>query len=203
MWRGSRTDRSGEQAGFTLIEVLVALTVFAIASVIAYRGLDAVASTKSALDREIRFWRELGLVFDRMEADVGQSVPHPLQGGPATLTAPLRGASAVDNGFFLELARQDGNRPPVHVRYSCDHGELALSVSPLRPSVIRNEAEAAALQPTLLLHPIEHCEMAFLNAGNAWLSDWPGEQTATRPRAIRVRLTLGGRGQFERLFYLP
>ncbi len=203
MWRASRTDRSTEQAGFTLIEVLVALTVFAIASVIAYRGLDAVASTKSALDREIRFWRELGLVFDRMETDVGQSVPRPLQVTPTTLTAPLRGGSAVDNGFFLELARQDGNRPPVYIRYSCDHGELTLSLSPLRPSVIRSEAESAALQPTVLLHPVEHCEMAFLNSANAWFTDWPGEQTITRPRAIRVRLTLGGRGQFERLFYLP
>jgi len=203
MWRASRTDRSGEQAGFTLIEVLVALAVFAVASVIAYRGLDAVASTKSTLDREIRFWRELGLVFDRMETDFGQNVPHPLQAAPTTLTPPVRGGSAVDNGFFLELARQDGNRPPVYIRYSCDHGELTLSLSPLRTSVIRTEAEAAALQPTLLLNPIERCEMAFLNSANAWLADWPGEQATIRPRAIRVRLTLSGRGQFERLFHLP
>ena len=202
MWRASRTDRSGEQAGFTLIEVLVALAVFAIASVIAYRGLDAVASTKSSLDREIRFWRELGLVFDRMEVDVGQSVPHPLQATSTTLTAPVRGGSAADNGFFLELARQDGNRPPVHVHYRCDQGGLRLALAPL--NTLAQPAESSSgPQTTLLLRPIAHCEMAFLNAGNAWLSDWPGEQTATRPRAIRVRLTLGGRGQFERLFYLP
>ena len=52
MWRASRIKPQG---GFTLIEILVALAVFAIASLIAYRGLDAVASTKGALDREIRF----------------------------------------------------------------------------------------------------------------------------------------------------
>lgn len=202
MWRASRTDRIGEQAGFTLIEVLVALAVFAIASVIAYRGLDAVANTKSALDREIRFWRDLGLVFDRMEMDVGQSVPRPLQAASTTLTAPFRGGSAVDNGFFLELARQDGNRPPVHVHYSCEQGELKLALVPLNALALPVESTSGP-QITLLLHPIAHCEMAFLNSANAWLSDWPGEQSTLRPRAIRVRLTLSGRGQFERVFYLP
>ncbi len=120
MWRASRTDRLGGQAGFSLIEVLVALAVFAIASVIAYRGLDAVASTKSALDLEIRFWRELGLVFDRMEVDVGQSVPHPIQAAPTTLIAPIRGGSAADPGFSLDRSRPGGNRWPVPGEPGCD-----------------------------------------------------------------------------------
>ena len=48
------------QRGFALLEILVALTIFAISSVIAFGGLNAVISTKSALDRDIHFWRELG-----------------------------------------------------------------------------------------------------------------------------------------------
>ncbi|MFZ4539630.1 PulJ/GspJ family protein [Propionivibrio sp.] len=38
MWRVTRTERASEQAqgGFTLLEILVALTIFAIASLIAY-----------------------------------------------------------------------------------------------------------------------------------------------------------------------
>ena len=79
------SDRRGAVRGFTLLEILVALAIFALASVIAYGGLDSVTSTKSALDWEIRFWRELGLVFDRMEADFLQSVPHPLRDGPELL----------------------------------------------------------------------------------------------------------------------
>ena len=202
MWRASRTEPPRGQLGFTLVEVLVALAVFAIASVIAYRGLDAVASTKGALDREIRFWRELGLVFDRMETDFGQSLPHPLRSGQDSLAQPLRGSSAGDRGFFIELARHDGERPPVHVRYRCDSGELTLSLAPVNAYADRDGA-VAGMQHTLLLRPVERCEIAFLNAGNAWLTDWPGEQLQTRPRAIRIRVTLAGSGQFERLFYLP
>jgi len=202
MWRASSTDYPSGTDGFTLIEALVALAVFAIASVIAYRGLDAVASTKSALDREIRFWRELGLVFDRMETDVGQSVPRPLQVAPTKLASPLRGSSAVGNGFFVELVRHDGNRSPVRVLYRCDQGELRLVLTPLNSSAMLLESASAPLS-TLLLSSVERCELAFLNPANAWLTDWPGDQSITRPRAIRVRLTLSGRGDFERLFNLP
>jgi prepilin-type N-terminal cleavage/methylation domain-containing protein len=42
MWPAIRTRRA--EGGFTLLEILVALAVFAIASVIAYSGLNAVVS---------------------------------------------------------------------------------------------------------------------------------------------------------------
>ncbi|WP_153111865.1 type II secretion system minor pseudopilin GspJ [Propionivibrio limicola] len=209
MWHASRIDR---QRAFTLIEVLVALAVFAIASLIAYRGLDAVASTKSTLDQEIRFWRELGLVFDRMDTDFGQSVPRPLQVGSDTLTIPLRGGRAGDAdhpGFFIELARLDGNRAPVHVIYQCERGELTLSLLPIRcrsgvaNSPAAGERGAVTIKPTRLLQHVEQCDAAFLNGANAWLDEWPGDQSLVKPRAIRVRVTQSGRGQFERVFVLP
>ena len=37
------------QRGFTLVEMLVALTIFALMSVLAYRGLNAVLETRAHL----------------------------------------------------------------------------------------------------------------------------------------------------------
>jgi general secretion pathway protein J len=193
--------------GFTLLEILVALAIFALASVIAYSGLDSVASTKSALDKEIRFWRELGLVFDRMEADFLQSVPHPLRDAPELLLPPLRGGNILSNGesvgFFVELIRQDENRAQVRVRYLCEEGRLTLRVSTVNLFGVVQEDNTARASDTPLLQAVERCETAFLSAANAWLGEWPGNQALARPRAIRIRLALAGHGAFERTFHMP
>ncbi|MDR2450748.1 MAG: type II secretion system minor pseudopilin GspJ [Candidatus Accumulibacter sp.] len=207
MPRVSRTEAASREGGFTLLEILVALAIFALASVIAYQGLDSVASTKSALDKEIRFWRELGLVFDRMEADFLQSVPHPLRDGPELLFPPLRGGNAGDGGeskgFFVELIRQDENRAQVRVLYLCQQQRLVLRVSAASPAgMVEAEAARGSLD-TLLLPAVEACDTAFLGSANAWLGEWPGDQALARPRAIRIRLALAGQGAFERVFHMP
>ena len=197
----SRTKRC--QRGFTLLEILVALAVFAIASAIAYSGLNAVASTKSSLDREIRFWRELGQVFDRMEIDFTQTLPHLLRADDGELLPPLRARSAEAGGFFIELARSDGERSPVHVVYRCEGGVLSLRVGPVNASLNNSGALATALPAYPLLENVDDCAAAYLDANNAWRQLWPEDQAQLRPRAIRIRLTLAGRGQFERVYYLP
>jgi general secretion pathway protein J len=206
MPRASGTEAARRAGGFTLLEILVALAIFALASVIAYGGLDAVASTKSALDREIRFWRELGLVFDRMEADFLQSVPRPLRDGAELMLPPLRGGNdgSESRGFFIELVRQDENRAQVRVLYLCRQGRLALRVmSAASPAgAAAGEAVPASID-TILLSGVDACDTAFLGAADAWLAEWPGEQALARPQAIRIRHSLAGQGAFERVFYMP
>jgi general secretion pathway protein J len=207
MSRASRTETAPPaESGFTLLEILVALAIFAIASVIAYGGLDAVASTKSALDKEIRFWRELGLVFDRMEADFLQSVPHPLRDAQDILRVPLRGGNAgsggENDGFFVEMIRQDENRAQVRVRYLCEQGRLMLRVAAVSFSGVTDGDDGLTID-TPLLQAVERCEAAFLGDTNVWLAEWPGDQALARPRAISVRLALTGYGSFERVFHLP
>jgi general secretion pathway protein J len=207
MSRASKIETAFPEGGFTLLEILVALAIFALVSVIAYSGLDSVASTKSALDKEIRFWRELGLVFDRMEADFLQSVPHPLRDAPEVLLPPLRGGNVVSNGenvgFFVETIRQDENRAQVRVRYLCEQGRLTLRVSTVNLFGAAKRDGTAWGIDTLLLQAIERCETAFLGNTNVWLGEWPGDQALVRPQAIRIRLVLAGRGTFERLFHMP
>lgn len=208
MSRASRTDAALAEGGFTLLEVLVALAIFALASVIAYSGLDSVASTKGALEKEIRFWRELGLVFDRMEADFLQSVPQPLREAPEVLRPPLRGGNLAGSdgenaGFFIELIRHDADRAQVRVRYLCERGDLTLRAGAVNVLAATGEDAAGRAIETPLLRGVEGCETAFLSGANAWLAEWPGDQSLARPRAIRIRLALAGYGRFERVFPLP
>ena len=197
MSRASSATRA--QRGFTLLEILVALTIFAISSVIAYSGLNAVISTKSALDRDIHFWRELGQVFERMEMDFVQISPQLFRGADGAVVPPLRGERPDDSEFIIELTRHDEERIPLHVIYRCAQGTLSLSLEPVTG---RATASGAPMIHNLL-QDVEQCDAAYLGVNNSWLSAWPADSLALKPRAIRIRLSLAGRGQFERLYYLP
>lgn len=199
--RGIGACPSGEtQRGFTLLEVLVALAVFAAASSIAYSGLNAVVSIKGALDREMRFWRELGQVFDRLDVDLLQIVPHAFRNEQGVVLSPVLGSSANDDSAFaLELSRYDEDRVPIRASYRCDGGRVSLRLEKING----RSAGAPSVPVHVLLQDVERCAVAFLNVDNAWSSVWTGKETSAKPRAIRIRLTLAGRGQFERLYYLP
>ncbi len=188
------------ERGFTLLEVLVALVIFATASLIAYSGLNAVVSIKGSLDREMRFWRELGQVFDRLDVDLLQIVPHAFRNDQGNTLPPLLGDSANnDSAFSIELSRYDEDRTPIHASYRCDNGRISL-----RLETINGRPAGAPPAPVhVLLQDVERCAVAFLNVDNVWSTAWTGKETSAKPRAVRIRLTLAGRGQFERLYYLP
>jgi len=108
MWRATRIR--SRQGGFTLLEILVALAIFSIAAAIAYKGLDAVIASKQAMEREIRFWRETGQVFERMEMDFTQIAPRAWQTTPNSYLPPLQGEVTEREGFYVELSRSDDER---------------------------------------------------------------------------------------------
>src|SRR3954467_992247 len=56
--------------GFTLVELLVALAIFAVLSGFAYRALDTMLQSREALERESRKWRDVTVFVGRLERDL-------------------------------------------------------------------------------------------------------------------------------------
>lgn len=201
-----RHDRWIDRGGFTLLEVLVALAVFAIVSALAYRGLDSIATTRARLDQEMRMWRRIELVFERLNLDVTQVAPRSWKDSNNKERSAVQGTtSTTGSECQLDILRFGPDRMPVHVRYRLKDDQFLLDLIADADTLVNDASDASHYGSNILLDHVERCEMSFLDATNAWQSRWPVSNVAdrTRPRGIRLRLTLTGQGQFERTYYLP
>ncbi|KAF0814299.1 Type II secretion system protein J [Andreprevotia sp. IGB-42] len=198
--------RRAEQRGFTLLEVLVALIVFAILTLVAYQGLSRIADTKLRLDEEARQWRELSLVLDRFEEDVSQVANRPWRDTGGTLQPPVRGGAEMANAGQpgLALIRSARDRDPFHVAYRLKDGKLEML---LWDSL--DLAPRAIPQVFTLMPDVDSFTVWFLDADNVWQANWPNKQPGTTtvsmtpPRGIRVQLARKGGQQIERVYALP
>ncbi|KAF0866340.1 type II secretion system protein GspJ [Pseudomonas sp. LD120] len=102
-----------QQRGFTLIEVMVAIMLMALVSLIAWRGLDSVSRADSHLKASTEQTEALLRALNQLERDValraGTQLREPNLGdseGPAADSpAPLSVRSSDSKGFRLDLIR--------------------------------------------------------------------------------------------------
>lgn len=200
------------QRGFTLLEVLVAIAIFALISAMAYGSLNQVLHTRDRLEEERAFWQALTLAFLRIEEDVSQARTRPVRDvdggqrapfiGQPTDTRRLGAASLeLTHGGVLvvgEAVRSDLQR----VAYRLHEGVLQRLVWPQL-----DRAPQAKPIEIPLLSGVEDFRLRFYHPQGAWTDSWPplapvpgaGPVIPELPRGVEVRLTLAERGEFTRL----
>jgi general secretion pathway protein J len=191
--------------GFTLLEVLVALGVFAVVTLLAWRGLDIMTTAKARLDAEMRGWRELELVFERLNMDLTQITPRTWTDKGNQIRSPIQGTGSDDGASCqLDLLRFGNDNEPLHARYRVADGRLTLEFPAFAYSATASQP-GATQEPYLLLQGVSRCELTFIDNSNATLKRWPAGDAddMTRPRGLRLHLTLNGRGDFERVYFIP
>jgi general secretion pathway protein J len=87
--------------GFTLLELLVAISVLAIVSIIAWRGLESLVNTRERLEPERDDVRALLSAFGQLERDLAHTAPP----GFFALTSTPVAVRFSDEGQVLEIVR--------------------------------------------------------------------------------------------------
>jgi general secretion pathway protein J len=100
------------QGGFTLIEVLVAIALMALVSIMAWRGLDQVSRTRGRLDEQAQDNDRVVRVLGQVERDLEQAYVGAPR--PAPPTGALPGGIQVRKGSgapLLEIVRAAPGAP--------------------------------------------------------------------------------------------
>jgi general secretion pathway protein J len=204
MWRinrmvGTRPIRKVSR-GFTLIEILVALAVFSVVAIMAYRGVARITVVKQTLDTDNRKWRDIAVAMSRMEDDFTHVADRSYRDAGGVTQASFRGsAGPLDaDGAQLEFVRFDGNRL-VHIGYRLNKGTLELMLWDALDLAPRSVPTALPL-----LEHVQSFDVRFVDKAGAWQLAWPVAANAPQPpRGTEVAMKLESGETITRLFLLP
>lgn len=190
-------------AGFTLVELLVAVSIFAIMSVLSYGGLRHLLSLERGLLAATGRYDRLEFAVIMLESDFNELRP---RGVRDELGGPEPALRAGLGGDLLSLTRHVAPAPGTdgvalrRVRYRLEDGRLyrdvweALDRTPATPYTTRR-----------LLDGVEAFDVRFFSGGS-WQETWPpGDAAATRnnlPQGVEFRLELTARQNLRRLLVL-
>lgn len=186
------------QRGLTLIELMVALAIFAVLGVLSYRALAEVSTSRTRLEDGFERWRSIGRAMQRIDADLLQLVA---PAASASTTANVQASPALlltraaSGGAELQLLRLDEARGVRRVGYRLVDGRLEW---------LRWSGRDAFGEPLVepLLANVRNVRWRFLTGGNR-IDAWPpGERRHTLPDAVILELELPDHGTLTRFIAL-
>lgn len=191
--------------GFTLLELLVALSIFSILSVMAYGGLQTVISAKQSSGQAADRIAEIQLVMMRISNDLRQAITRKVRDEHGDFLYAMQSGK---NGEEIMAWTRAGYRNPAHLKrshiqrvaYKLEQQKLIRMTWP-----VLDLAQDTKVMENEVLSGVEFIEWRFLNSNNEWLSAWPEEsteETSDLPIAVELTIELKDWGKIRRLILL-
>ena len=170
--------RQRNAAGFTLLELLVAIAILAFVSMIAWRGLDSLIGTRARLEPEGDAVRALLTTFGQVERDLAHVTAPSVF---ALAVAPVR-VQITQDGPVLELVRiaprNDNDATAVQtVFYRVADGALYRQASP--PRATFGAIDADKLSNVRLLSDVKSLRIRIWRDQAGWVE--PGNEPPATP----------------------
>ncbi len=198
-------SRRGRSAGFTLLELLVALTIFAVLAVMAYGGLETVLDTRSQVEAKAARLANLQMVYSRMEQDIEQTVGRSIRDSYGDPRPALIGGTGQQP--TLELTRGGWTNPTGELRSTLQRVAYGLEKDQLvRLSwMVLDQAQDTKPYKQPLLAGVQEFRVRFLDQSGVWRDAWPpvGAPGVVLPKGVEVTLVLDQGRTLTWLFQVP
>jgi len=201
-----------KRQGFTLLELLVAIAIFSVLSVVAYASLRSVADTRARLADEMDQLAALQIGVTMLERDLQQAVAgrgirdEYEERQPAMqlhIVGPLEGGLEFTRGGWSNPAGQ-ARGTLQRVAYHLEDGKLVRYSWAVLDRVVDSVPFSGEV-----IGGVESFSVLFLDADSSWLADWPVAESREQayllnklPRAVKVGIEVKGFGLIERIVLL-
>jgi general secretion pathway protein J len=187
------------RAGFTLVELLIALAILSLLAVLGYRAVASLGDTQVRLSAEAEQWRTLDRLFSRLEGDCRQAMPRDVRTGDAVEPAWL-GVVDANGNAALRLSRAgsefvlEPGSGGQRIGYEMHGAALQVLYWPALDTVGTSPPQAYTLADNVV-----SLTLAYLDSKGAWRDRWPVFGEAALPRGLRVTLQLVSGERMERI----
>lgn len=187
--------------GYTLVEVLVAVSIFAILAGTTYVALDGLS--RAALEHRDRAedFAELQLALSRIEADLRQLVSRPVRGPDGRPRPALSGERRQLEATRAGWANPSGQKRSTLQRFAWQLNDGALV---RRSWPVTDRSAATRHFDETLLDDAQNLELQFRDQQGRWREHWPADPEAADrlPVAVEIQLESERFGRFRRLVVL-
>jgi general secretion pathway protein J len=186
--------------GYTLIEVLISVSVFAVLSGSVYLTLSAMADAASIQRERSESLAELQLTLARLDADLRQLVSRPVRTADGSLAPALQGR---DRGF--EGTRAGWGNFANQSRSQLQRFAWLQMGSQLQRQyfLVTDGTSVASSQIETVLENVQGFEIEYRSPEGRWLNQWPAAAgVEALPTAVRYRLRQADFGTIERIVVL-
>lgn len=196
--------------GFTLLELLVSMAIFAIISALAMGGLNSVLAQKEIAGRQLARLHQVQRAVRIITGDFSQLVPRFARDELGTSQIPILAPCGVE---FLVCFSRDGWRNPFNqfargtlqrTQYRIDDRQLIREYWPVMDRTLATEPRSE-----VLVDDVDEFRITYLDrSGSAeWQSQWPPLQkqesvNAGLPLAVRITIVLKDWGEISHLVEL-
>ena len=198
------------RAGFSLIELLVALAVFAALAAAAWGGLAALARTRGALATQQDRFAAITRAVSALERDLRQGIGRSVLGNDG---APL--PALIGRADALEFTHLGYANPRAEARSHLQRVAYALDARSLRRAryAVLDRAPNSLPATRMLVDRVASLRLRYFGCDHVWRDAWPpreplpceasGDVNGALPRAVEFRFRFDDLGEVRRVVELP
>jgi general secretion pathway protein J len=193
--------------GFTLLEVLVAVVISGIISVLAYGGYNQLIRQSEIVESSATRTRAIQSSIQRMSEDFAMLEPRPIREPLGETLEPALRAGGTRTDTLLDLTRSGWTNPAGLSRSTLQRVTYRLMDNKLERAYWSALDRTLTTEPTsaVLLDKVRTASFRFMDQNQSWHDQWPplgysGPDAARlRPIAVEVTLELEDWGKLVRL----
>ncbi len=202
-----QSERLQKMKGFTLLEILIALSIFALLATITSSSLYYAFSTRTKVNLQADRLNKLQLAISIIQQDTSQIIDRAIRGNEMRLFPVIVGQSE-----YMEFTRDGIINPKSkekrstlkRIAFACLEGQLIHRTWNSLDPIDRNK-----YQDRVLIDNLDDCHFSYLNHNLQSLPEWReqalslDQRAETFPTALQINLSLKDWGKINLLFIVP